>query len=234
MADDGQAEVLAAKHGFQPLRPFHIYDLGGNPDLCELGGDDLAATPRIGGRRQVQRGLKPVGIAGLGQERAGLVGIVGRHAREIDIGRVMRGEMRTDGCAVAKHRAVDDRLAINGMGQRLTHFHVVKGRLQVVGRQDRLPLGRAHEHLKAWVGIELGQVFRRREAGEGVDILGHHRGKGSGGVGDELERRAVQYGGRAPVIGVAFDVDLVALGPADKFERAGADGHGLDILDALR
>ena len=60
MADDGQVEVLVLEHLLQPLRPFHIDDLGLDPDRAQLRGHDLAAAPGIGGRRQRQRGLEAV------------------------------------------------------------------------------------------------------------------------------------------------------------------------------
>lgn len=61
----------------QPLRPFDVLDFGDDADLGKLGRDDLAALPRIGRRRQLQRQLDRRGDSGLGQQLLGLLGIVG-------------------------------------------------------------------------------------------------------------------------------------------------------------
>ena len=48
----------------------------------------------------------------------------------------MRGEMRANRGAVAEHRAIDDGLTIDGMGQRLAYAHIIERGLLVVGRQE--------------------------------------------------------------------------------------------------
>ena len=87
----------------------------------------------------------------------------------------MRREMCADGCAIAEHRTIDDRLPVNGMGHSLADFDVIERFALVIDRQDRFPLGRADQHLETGVRLELGDIFRRGEAGENIDILGHDR-----------------------------------------------------------
>mmetsp|Transcript_29412 Transcript_29412/g.57477 ORF Transcript_29412/g.57477 Transcript_29412/m.57477 type:complete len:218 (+) Transcript_29412:2579-3232(+) len=141
--------------------------------------------------------------------------------------------MCADGCAIAEHGPIDNRLTVDGVGHRLAHAQVVKGGLFVVGGQDRFPLCRANEDLEAGVCLELGQVFRGREAAEDIYILGHHGGKGGSGIRDEFERGLVEGRGRAPIAVIAAHLDPVALVPQIEFERAGADGGLFDVLDAF-
>ncbi len=112
-------------------------------------------------------------------------------------------------------------------------FTSSNGALRVVDGQDRLALGRADEHLKARVGLELRQVLGRGKAREGVDVACHHRREGCRRIGDELEGGAFERGRLAPVIGVALELDAVALHPVGKAEGAGADRVGLDVVDAF-
>ena len=55
-------------------------------------------------------------------------------------------------------RAVDDGLAVDRVGDRLTHLQLVERRLLVVGRQDRLALGAADQDLEARIALELVEV----------------------------------------------------------------------------
>ena len=72
--------------------------------------------------------------------------------------------MRADGRAIAEHGAVDQVLAVDGMGDGLAHLDVVQGRAGVVHGKDGLALGRADGDLEARIGLDLGQRF-----GRGID-----------------------------------------------------------------
>ncbi len=230
---DCHAEVLSLEHRFKPLGPLDIIDLGGDTNLGQLRGDDLSAAAGVGGGRQVQRGLEPVGKAGFGQQSFGFFDVMQAQRGLIDIGRVMGREMRTDGRAVSKHRTINNGLTINGMGDGGAHLGVIKRRLFVVHRQNGFALGRTDKHLKPRVRFELRQVLGCGEAGEDINIFGHHRRERGGRVRDEFERGDIQRGRGPPVVRVLLDADIVALGPAGEFERAGADGQLLDIVDAF-
>ena len=94
--DDGQVVVLVGEHLLQPLRPFDRDDLELDADLAQLRGDDLAAAPRIGRRRQLQRRLE---AASRGRPPSAAPWPWRDHADragQVDIGRVVRGEVRAD------------------------------------------------------------------------------------------------------------------------------------------
>ena len=230
MADDGEAEGLAFEHSLQPLRPFDIDDLGGDANLGQLCGHDFTAATGIGRGRQVQRGGEPIRKTRLRQKRARLVGVIVRLPGQIHIGRIVRCKMGANGGAIAKHRPINDCLTVNRMGQRLADLHVVKGRLGVVGGQDRFPLGGADNHLKTRVCLKLDHVLRRGEVVKGVNVLGHHRSKGGGGIRDELDRGTGQLWYFAPVIWVAYQFDPVALHPFVEPVRASAHRRGFERL----
>ena len=233
MTDDRQAEIFAFEHGFQPLRPFDIGDLRLDANLGQLRGDDLTPAAGVGGGRQVQCRLEPIGETGLGQQRLGFFGIVAAQLRQVDVIGVMRCEMGADGRAIAEHRTVDDRLPVDGTGHRLAHFNVIERFALVVDRQDRFALGRADQHLKPRIRFELGDVLGRGKAGENIDILGHDGSESRCRVRNELERRAGQRGRFAPIVFIPGQGDLVALVPVLKFESAGADWGLFDRLDRL-
>ena len=132
-----------------------------------------------------------------------------------------------------EHRAVDDRLPVDRVGDGLPDPHIIKRGHHVVGRQDRFTLGIAHENLEPGIGIELREVLRRGEACEYVDILGHHRGEGCCRVRDEAEGRLAQRRGLAPVALVGGKFYPVALDPFVELEGAGADRVRGDRLDAF-
>ncbi len=142
--------------------------------------------------------------------------------------------MAADRRAVAEHRAVDHRLAVDGMGHRPAHTDVVEGRPRVVHREDRLALGRADDDLEPRIGGELREVLRGRVIREGVEIARHHRREGGRGIRDELEGDLLERGLLALVVLVAHQFDPVALQPVGEPERPGADRVGGIGLRARR
>src|ERR1700733_3752649 len=58
VADDRQIIVLVFVDAAQPLRPFYILNLGVDPNVGELSGDDLAALTRVRRRRQDEAELE--------------------------------------------------------------------------------------------------------------------------------------------------------------------------------
>ena len=141
--------------------------------------------------------------------------------------------MRANRRAKAKHRAINNSLTVNRMGHRLTDLHVVKRRHLVVGGEDRLALGIAHNHLKARISFKLWHVLRRGIARKHIHIFRHHSRKRRRRVGDKLERYLIKLRRRAPVVSVLLKRDIVALNPVGKLERACADRGLLDVFDAL-
>ena len=131
--------------------------------------------------------------------------------------------MRADGRAIAKHRPVDDILPVDRMGDGFADADIVKRRLGIVHRKDRLALGRSDDDGKPRIGRELCQGFGGGEIREGIHIARHHRGKGRVGIGNEAKRRRLQRHGCAPVGVVAHQIDAVTLDPVGEPERAGAD-----------
>ena len=190
-------------------------------------GGPRADTKQGGGRSRL-------GHLGFLEQVPRLRRVVGIHAGQIDIAGVGRRKMAADRRSVAKHGAVDDRLAVDGIGHRLADLEVVERLAAVVHGENGLALGRADHDREFRIVLELGQRFRRREIGEGIDVAGLHRRKGRGRIGDELERRLLQRHRRAPVVGVPRKLDVVALDPFDELERPGADRVGGVVVGALR
>ncbi len=135
--------------------------------------------------------------------------------------------MRADRRAEAGIGAFDQRLAVDGMGQRLTHFHIVERRLGIVERQQNLARRIANFHLKLVVTLEAADKFRGLEHREGIDIARKDGGGGSRRIADEPEGHGGKLCRLAPVIRVALKLHAVALHPALELERAGADRLGL-------
>ncbi|MPL95504.1 hypothetical protein SDC9_41675 [bioreactor metagenome] len=225
VADDGQIEIMALEHLLEPLRPFEIGDLGPDPHGGELRRDDLAAAPGIGRRRQGKAQRQPLGPGG-GQQRLRFLGVIGGERRQILVIGIVRREMGADRRAVTEHRAVDDVLAVDRMGDRLAHLHVVQRRGAVVHREDGLAFGGADHHLEARIGLELHQRLGGGEVREGVDIARHHCREGRGRVGDEAEGGLGERRLRAPVARIGGQRDVIALHPVGEREGAGADGMG--------
>ena len=142
--------------------------------------------------------------------------------------------MAADRRAEAVHRAVDDRLAVDRIGDRLPHLQVVERLLLVVHGEDRLALGAADQHLEARVALELAERLDIGEAREGVDVAGEHRRDRRRGVGDEAERRVLQRNlGRVTKAVPFVERDRCALGPGRKLVGAGADRVGRLVRRAL-
>ena len=142
--------------------------------------------------------------------------------------------MRTDRHAQSARSAVDDRLAVERMGDRLAHLQLVEGRLLVVGGEHRLALGRADDDLEARIGFDLRQRVAEREVGQHLHVAGKQRRNGCCGVRDDAELCFLQHGRLAPVVGGLDQRDRRALGPVVEPERAGADRLFLVGLGRLR
>ena len=120
------------------------------------------------------------------------------------------------------------------MGHGPAHQNIVKWRHLVVHRQNGFAFGVAHQHLEPGICFELGQVFGRGKAHKGVDVFGHHGGKGGRWVRDEFKRGRVQRGGGAPVVGVLDQFNPITLHPVGKFERACANRQGGQVIGGFR
>ena len=118
MRNNRQVKTVFLKYAVQPLGPFNLFDLRLNPNRTQLVGHDLPAPARIGWRRKDQRDRQPIFKSSLPQERFSGVRIMIIDAREIDIGGMVRCKMAPNRRSVAKHRAINDRLPVNGPGNR--------------------------------------------------------------------------------------------------------------------
>ncbi len=221
--DDGQVELAAFEHLVQPLGPFKVLDLGADARLGQLRDQHLAAASGVRSRRQAKRHVDAVGIARLGQQGARLGGIVRIEAGQVDIARRLTRIVAADGLAEAEHGALDQGVAVDGVGQGAAHPHVVERRLGVVDAQDDLALGGADDDAEARVALELGDILGRGIVGEGVHVAGADGGEGGGRVADEAEDDGVQTGRRTPVAVAADQGQLAAALPVLQLERAGAD-----------
>ncbi len=221
--DDGQVELAALEHLIQPLGPFQILDLRADARLGQLRDQHLAAAPGVGAGRQAKRHVYAVRIAGLGQQGARFRRVVGRQSGQVDIARRLTRIVAADGLAEAEHGALDQGVAVDGVGQGAAHPHVVERRLGVVDAQDDLAFRGADDDAEARVALELGHVLGRGIVGEGVHVAGADGGEGGGRVADEAEDDGVQARGRAPIAVAADQGQLAAALPVLQLERAGAD-----------
>ncbi|MNI22753.1 hypothetical protein D3C73_763160 [compost metagenome] len=136
--------------------------------------------------------------------------------------------MAADRLAETEHGALDQGVAVDGVGQGAAHPHVVERRLGVVDAQDDLAFRGADDDAEARVALELGDVLGRGIVGEGVHVAGADGGEGGGRVADEAEDDGVQARGRAPIAVAADQGQLAAALPALQLEGTGADrGDGV-------
>src|SRR5262249_19154653 len=122
-----------------------------------------------------------------------------------------------------EHRTVDDGVAVERIGNRAAHAHIVEGFDALVQRQDGLHLAAAVEDDKARVARELGETLRRWIVRERIHVARHQRGERGARFGDELERNLLDAGGLAAVVGVAYQGERVAAPPALKAKWPRAD-----------
>ena len=186
MVDHRQIK-LAFEGPREPLRPFHILDLGQDADLGELRGQHLATLAGVLGRRQRQGHLQWRFDTRLFQQSAGFVRVIGRDAGQVHIARIGGGKVAANGHGLAVQHAVDEGLAVNGMGQSAAHAHIIKGLALVVDGHDALARRRAHGDRKTSIGLELLDALLRQVAGETVHITRQQGGNLSGWVADEAE-----------------------------------------------
>ena len=235
MRHDGHVIVVAAEHLLQPLGPFHRLQFGADTDRRQLRLDDFATAPCIGRRRQLEVHVETVRIAGLGQQCPRAIRIVRIAVAEIDIGRVVRREMAADRRAEPEHRAIDDLLTVDGVGDRLAHPDVAERFAAQVDAHDRLAFGGADDDFESVIVLEPCQSLRSAHIGDRVDVSGQQGRHLGGGIGDEAERHAAQSDRvRIAEVGVARQLHAVALDPAIELERAGADRMGLVAVGAFR
>ena len=139
-----------------------------------------------------------------------------------------------------RENGLDQGLLVDGVAERLAHPGVLQPGLFGVEREV------AHVHARPLDDRDL-RVLLDQADGIRVEVVGDvHRAGLQGhqarrGLGDGLENDLVHLGLLAPVVVVAFEHDLVVLGPAHEFEGPGAHrvladlvlvlGHGLGRED---
>src|SRR5690606_12214267 len=214
-----------------PAVPLQV---GADADLLEVPLDGLrhllvAVAVDVDG--------EPVGVAGLGQELLGALGVVlvhhGRFRIAAELDRVAG---RVDLAAVTAQQHVDDLVARDGVGDGLAYARVGEERLAATTERVHL-----HEPDPQDVGgVDAGAAAdgRRLVGADGaragdVDVAGHERSDARGllgqGVDDEVGDGRHLLGADEVVV-EAFEADGVAV-HADEAVRAGADrrlaeGHG--------
>ena len=138
--------------------------------------------------------------------------------------------MAADRRAETVDRAFDQRLAVDGEGERLADAQVVERLALVVDRQDRLALRAADDHLKALVALELIETGEAVETRDGVDVAGEQARDLRRGIVDEAESR----GRDRDLAGVAIAVPFLqrdGRAPAPLGELVGT---GADRIGAIR
>ena len=189
--DDRQVEFPPAEHLVEPLRPLDVFDVEPNADLRELRGDDFARATRVRPGRQAKRGVEAVGIARFGEERPRTIGIMRVTITQLDPAAILAAEVTADRLAEAEERAVDNRVAINRVGDCPAYPQIVERRPAVIHRHDHLARRRADHHLQVGIAGELRDVFRCRVVGIGIDVAGTDRGIGRRGIANDPEDDAV-------------------------------------------
>ena len=238
MADHREVEILALERARQPLRPFDILDFGIDADFGELGCDDLAALPGIGRGRQGQRHIERHRHARFRQQRLGFFDVERKRSREIDIAGVDGHIMAANRRAKTIHGPVDDRFAVQRVGNGAAHADIVEWLALVVDGQNGLALGAANRHGKTRIGLELGHALEGAKARKGVDVASQQRCHLRGRIVDDAECRlgdgdfcrlaiAVPFGQRH---GRAFGPAFQPVGPG-AYRFCGIAGRGFGIDD---
>lgn len=96
--------------------------------------------------------------------------------------------MRADGRTETRINTFDQRLAIDGMGQCLTHLQIIERRLGIVERQQNLACRIAHFDLQLVVALEAADQLRCLKHREHVDVTGKDSSSSSRRIADEAER----------------------------------------------
>ena len=233
MRDDGQVVVLVGVSAAEPLRPFHVLDLGDDADLGQLRGDHFTALACVGHGWQFQAQLKRCLDAGFCQQRLGLLDIERVDTRGVHIAKSTRYVMAANGHAVAVGCAFNDGLAVNRGSDGAAHAHIVKRLLLVVDRQNGLGTRAADHHLELGVGLELHHAARR-DAWEGIDVTGQQGSHLRCRVADEAESHLLDLDASRIAVAVPLaQCDRRTFVPCRQLVRAGANRLGCIVLDAL-
>ena len=234
----GELEVVVRVDPAQPGRHILVAQGGLDADLGQLLLRVLAKTaPLFAVRRQVMHDLEPHAIgaaflAGVVEQLVGQFHAVGDvvvlHVRGVQaIGLEVGADRPRRRASEAEPDVVQHKLAVHGVGHRLTHLHIVERRLGGIevqlqdGRLHLIALGRRRDMRQ---GLQPLHVYR----GDGIEaahvrLLCFDRRRARARVGDEASDDAVQMrqAGLA-VIGVAVKAHELALLPFHELERAGS------------
>src|SRR5437867_6700936 len=201
VADDGQVVLGVLPHARQPLAPLDLLDLDLHTDLPELAGDHLAGPHRVvvlG--RDLQHGLEPVRVAGLGQQLLGPGGIVRHRAGHVDEVGVERIDVRPEHAAEPEHRAPHHLGLVDPVGDGPSHPDVAVRLARVVHRHDHVVGRLADDDLEPPVLLEIRHVLGADAEHRRVDVARLERGQRGVRVGDEAVRHPVQLGEPLDVI----------------------------------
>ena len=125
MRDDGKVVVFLLVDLIQPFRPVDIFDLDLETGFFQLGRNDLPPLARIIIHwRQFQGKFQPVRISGFRQELFRFFRIIRIGTSQVDIVRMMRGKMRADWRSKSEHRAIDNFLPVDRMGNCLANLEL--------------------------------------------------------------------------------------------------------------
>jgi hypothetical protein len=186
----------------------------------------------------MQRQMKALGIAGLGQQllrairikRLGLdVRIMAEHAWTSDL---------TGGDRDAIHETPSQRIAVDRLGDRLTHTSVAqrigKRRLAIivghewrnvataVEREQHNALAGAHDDVHLGVRLQAADVGRRHIV-DHVHFVVEQSRDARRACADHPKNHPIPIRRLPPVVGVAFQYDLAALDPIAQLVWPGAD-----------
>ena len=182
---------------------------------------------------------KAVGITGLGQQRLGLINIL----RDGLVALVAGDTRAEDGGGRRTVAVVDDlneSVLVHGQGQGLAHAHVVERSLLGVHVQP------ADHDAGLGMGDQVGVGFNGgialgRDGPDKIGVAGQKHIYTGGVLGNDLEVDALEAGVLAdkarfiaPPVGVALELEVIAVLPLDEQVLAGANGgRGADVVAGL-
>ena len=124
---------------------------------------------------------------------------------------------------VALEDLFEDRVQVDGLGNRLPHFFV--GHRPSLGRidahEDHPRTGDLGNGRSAFPVHQPGKM--RGDIDDHVQFLGLQTGDAGRGFGDGPENDLFDLGGPTPVIRVGLEDQLIVLRPADEFVGPGSD-----------
>lgn len=189
--------------------------------------------------RCVQRKPEAVGVAGFGEQFLRALDIIGLEFERTAVAEQAFGHQSPGGNRSTFHHAFDQRLTVDGFGNRAPHTQVFE---RIFLQRLARFIGDKRRTLAITVQMQIHQPVRNRAVeceiaafGDARNIRGGHvfnrayiarqQCRHPCGIGsDNAQRHFIPRGFGAPIGVVARKFHAVALGVAHELERPGADG----------